>query len=208
MTYEQSADDLRSLLTEQIRFMHRSARFFDEGDEGEAKRLATHIRLLVHDTARSHSLLGLMGVKETMRFEDTTLRRVELPPGSIILHSGITVTQMGSRGVRFAAPLYDIAPERVGPPVPFDRWWKPTILTDSHGHAHSRKSMTLALANQDGGAHVDPQLQRAYAALTKENALGRWGSNEFGEEHPLDNLVLASVRQVAHELDRSIAAAV
>src|SRR4051794_24926166 len=85
-------DELRQLLSEQVRLMRRSAKYFDEGDESEAKRLATHIRVLVHDTKASHSLLGLLGVKASMRFVDTTLRPdlMSLPPGAIIMHSGIT----------------------------------------------------------------------------------------------------------------------
>jgi len=191
-----------------VRFMRRSAEHFDNGDEGEAKRLATHIRVLVHDTPQSHSLLGLLGVKSTMGFVDTTLR---LPPGGIFIHSGLAITRMGVGGVggvRFAAPLAKLAPERIGPPASFTKWWERTILTDSEGHEHSRRSMVLALANQDGGAHVDPNLKRAYAALVKANSLERWGTDDQGVERALDNLVLASVRQIAFELDRSIEAEV
>lgn len=187
--------------------MRRSAAAFDAGDEAEAKRLATHIRLLVHDTAGSHSLLGLLDLGDSFRFEDTTIRRLELPPGSIILHSGIVMTrmQMGpGGGVRFAAPLDRLAPERIGPPVSFAEWWEPSVLNDGDGRPFSRKSFVLALANQDGGAHVDPTLKEAYAALVKQNSLGRSGSDAEGVVRPLDNIVLASVRQIAWELDQSL----
>lgn len=129
---------------------------------------------------------------------------MRLPPGAIIMHSGITVTEMGPKGVRFKPLLDNLPPERMGPAVAFEQWWSPTILTDMQGHEHSRRSMVLALANQDGGAHVDPVLKRAYAALAKENSLGREGTDESGRMRPLDNIVLASVRQAAHELDRSV----
>lgn len=207
MSYQQTQDDLERLLHEQVRFLRRSADAYDQGDEGEAKRLATHIRLLVHDTGRSHSLLGLLAVKDQLRYEDTTLRHIELPAGSTVIHSGIVITEMafGPRsGVRFAAPLGDLPPERIGPPVPFQDWWEPAVLTDSRGNSFSRKSYILSLANQDGGAHVDPELQKAYAALSKDNSLGRWGSDDEGVERPLDNIVLASVRQIAYELDISL----
>jgi hypothetical protein len=215
MGYEVSHAELEGHLTEQVMFMRRSARDFDAGDESEAKRLALHIRTLVHDRGGSKSLLGQLQVKDSIRYEDTTLRRVELPPGftdlppgSIVIHSGITMTQMKlggpDAGVAFAAPLDDIAPERVGPPVEFAQWWEPVILTDTLGNPFSREALVLALANKDGGAHVDPSLSAGYAALVKANSLGRMGAGPGEELRPLLNIALATVRQIAHELLRTL----
>jgi hypothetical protein len=211
MGYEVNQAELEQHLIEQVSFIRRSARAFDDGDEAEAKRLATHVRLLVHDTRASNSLLGQLGLKDGIRYEDTTIRREVMPsglaawaPGTIVLHSGITITQMNFGGPRprvaFAAPLDDVAPERVGPPVDFAQWWEPVILTDTHGNSFSRKSFVLALANEDGGAHVDPELRESYAALVKVNSLGRMGAAPGEEMRPLLNIALASVRQIAHEL--------
>src|SRR4051794_38541440 len=121
VTYAQTREDLERLLREQVTFLRRSAEAYDAGDEAEAKRLATHVRVLVHDTESSHSLLGLLGVKEQLGYEDTTIRRIEMPPGydalprgSIVIHSGIVMTrmQLGPEGsVRFAPPLGNLAPE-------------------------------------------------------------------------------------------------
>jgi hypothetical protein len=42
------------------------------------------LRVLLHDTSTSHSLLSQLGVKDTLRFVDT--RREPLtPPGAIVL---------------------------------------------------------------------------------------------------------------------------
>jgi hypothetical protein len=99
--YALSHAELEQHLAEQVSFLRVSAQAFDAGLEAEAKRLATSIRVLVHDTGISKSLIGQLGLKESMRFEDTTLRHEVLPPGmtawpagTIVLHSGITVTQM------------------------------------------------------------------------------------------------------------------
>ena len=61
----------------------------------------------------------------------------------------------------------------------------------------------LDLANQEG-AHIDPELGSRHAAVVKRNALGREGTGPDGEMRPLDNLVVASVRQIAFELQRSL----
>lgn len=216
MRYQRTLSELETKLADRIRLMRRSAEYFDAGDESEAAQLATHIRVLVHDPAdltrsRSRSLLAQLGLKHQMGYVDTTIRRpslppgyAELPPGSIVIHSGITITEIGgANGVRFRAPLADLAPERVGPPVSFEEWWTPEILNDQEGNSHSRRSVVIDLANQDG-AHIDATLSSRHAALTKRNALGREGTGTDDQMRPLDNIVEASVRQVVFELDRSL----
>jgi hypothetical protein len=212
--YKPSHAELEQHLAEQVSFLRVSARAFDAGFEAEAKRLATSIRVLVHDTRSSKSLIGQIGLKASMRFEDTTIRREVLPPGltawpagTIVLDSGITVTQMTfgpDGGAKFAAPLDDVAPERIGPPVEFAQWWEPAILTDTQGNEFSRRSLVLALTNQDGGAHVGTKLAAGYAALVKANSLGRMGAGPGQEMRPLLNIALATVRQIAHELLRTL----
>lgn len=58
-------------------------------------------------------------------------------------------------------------------------------------------------ANQDGGAHVDPGLEVAYAALSRGDIggvsyLGDGSIDVFGEAH--NNPVLAAVRTIVFEL--------
>ncbi len=67
--YKQTDQDLRNHLCEQLRFLRASAASFDEGVEGEAKRLAATIRLLVHDAkkSKSKSLLHQLNLKHAIR---------------------------------------------------------------------------------------------------------------------------------------------
>lgn len=66
----QTEEELKSHLKEQIQFLLRSAKSYDEGFTSEAKRLAVVIRVLLHDTNRSTSLLTLLQRKD-MLFYDT-----------------------------------------------------------------------------------------------------------------------------------------
>jgi hypothetical protein len=56
---------MRTKLREQLGFIERSTRFFDEGHEEEALRLATTMRVLFHDTALSTSLLTHLSMRHT-----------------------------------------------------------------------------------------------------------------------------------------------
>ena len=53
---DQSLHELINHLKEQILFLKASASAFDEGFDGEAKRLAVTVRVLLHDTNNSISL--------------------------------------------------------------------------------------------------------------------------------------------------------
>ena len=64
--------ELQGHLDEQLEFLERSAASFDAGYEGEAKELAVSLRVLLHDTQQSHSLLGQLGRREGT-FVDTAL---------------------------------------------------------------------------------------------------------------------------------------
>ena len=65
-----SEEELRTHLDEQIGFLERSAEAFDTGYDGEAKRLAVTLRVLLHDKKQSRSLLGQLRMKDR-EFADT-----------------------------------------------------------------------------------------------------------------------------------------
>lgn len=90
--------------------------------------------------------------------------------------------------------------EELHPVVPFSAWWNAVVFKDKRGNTFSRREVVLTLANQDGGAHVDPELDEDYAGLSKENTLG-WNLKAGEQDVPWpSNPVPASVRQIAHEI--------
>ena len=71
MTSHPRDRDLEADLAEQLQFLASSSRAFDQGDLAEAKRIALVIRVLVHDTAMSHSLLAQLGIKDSLAWADS-----------------------------------------------------------------------------------------------------------------------------------------
>ena len=57
----------------------------------------------------------------------------------------------------------------------------------------------LARANQEGGAHVDPQIKEAYDKLANSNSTG-W---TYGKV-PLSNPVPYALRQISYEVFASV----
>ena len=84
--------------------------------------------------------------------------------------------------------------------IPFVNWWNDPVLKDNSGRTLCRRELVLNVADTDGGAHVDPELEEAYMAISRENSLG-W---IFGDGQTFSALKgrpeLACMRQIAHEL--------
>lgn len=164
--------DLRAHLEDQLGFLKASAAAFDVGHTREAKRLAVTLRILLHDTKHSRSLLGQLG-RKSCKFWDTA---VPDKPGNLVPYGGLVAVQMAPGAPKYA-PLLD---DFVGASqVTFETWWNAPVLREGAGPALSRRDIVLTAADQDGGAHVDPGLDDGYARFAHDNALGvrggRWG---------------------------------
>ena len=192
--------ELRDHLKEQIDFLVRSSRAFDEGYTSEAKRMAVVLRVLLHDTDHSTSLLTQLGAKK-MLFYDTA---IDCTPENLVPQFGLTMIRMGST-IDHVAPLDDGSPPRyVRGKINFDDWWNKVVIDDKHGTQLTRRDLILAVCNKDGGAHIDPRLSIAYENLTRSSSF-IWIATINGEEVGfVTSPELASVRQIAHEVLKSL----
>ena len=188
--------ELEKHLDEQLRFLESSAASFDGGFEGEAKRLAVTLRVLLHDTKQSHSLLGQLA-RRSEHFFDTAL---EFNPADLASHGGLVFVAVGPPRTRYVAMLDEVPASRLSP---FDQWWAAPVFVDQARRILTRKDLVLTAANQDGGAHIDPGLDETYDKLSRENALG-WVAVENGVARPMDGPERAAIRQIAHEVLKTL----
>lgn len=184
--------ELRTHLVEQISFLDASSAAFDAGNSGEAKRLALTIRVLLHETKHSKSLLKQLGF-DKIKFVSTAFpfnRR------NLMTHWGLLRISLDDHGARYLPHLGDGQSREVS----FDEWWNEIVFKDQGGDAVSRKDLILTAANQDGGGHVDPALDGQYDKLVRENSLGWFvakGADGIGE--PMGDPTKAAIRQIAYE---------
>ncbi len=199
-----SRADLLALLDEQLGFLRLSAKAFDEGVEAEAKRLAMVLRVLLHDTRLSKSLLGQLKVQDRLMFLDTA---EPINPNNALPTPGLVTmlaTATGDGGdLQYIAPL---EMERASGPaqkIPFAGWWNnPVMKVDGTWSRHSL--VVRSLANREGGGHVDPHLDERYEAIAKHNAVG-WTALSAGSEEPArGDVVAAAVRQISYEVLESL----
>ena len=220
--------ELQDHLREQLAFLKASSDLFDKGDEYEAKRLATTIRVLVHDTKESRSLLELLSAKHAMSFWSVLISPPQ-PDAKGYMGIGLRLRSDGTSSyVQIIFP-----PQRK---LDFDSWWEDEPLLIQGNERLTRKRCVLTLANKDGGAHIDAKLNQQDESLIKTDVMG-WKSVKIvspkmvhGEKHPmgirgmqmeatvrhigpgmiqerpsdLDSPTRAGARQIAHELLGSI----
>jgi hypothetical protein len=189
---------LKEHLRRQLRFLKNSALLFDHGEQEEAIRAATSLRVLFHDTNNSESLLTLLGAKDTVRILSTVPvdgpGRPQALPGyemvGTFMWDGLTRLSLPGGPV----PKLDDVPHRAL--LSADKWWTQWVYTTG-GHDLTRRDLVLGAANKDGGAHVD-RLKAGYKAITE-----MWyGLGPDGRSFPLP-IHLVGLRQLAHEVLRS-----
>jgi hypothetical protein len=85
--------------------------------------------------------------------------------------------------------------------MPFSKWWTEIIYIQDAIEI-SRKSLVLSAANQDGGAHVDHELDDSYKFLSEDGSyltayIEKSGSTSI---HKSEDVHLALLRQISFEL--------
>jgi hypothetical protein len=191
-------EEIRERLREQLGFMARSAAAYDAGDEAEARRLATAIRMLVNHEGKNQALLVQLGMRENLRFLDTCGPIVGNNLGTD--NPMVLIQQRGQQRPTYVPCLGDGPPRGPHRKLHFSEWWKMTVIRADGGKvSFSRRELVTTMANQDGGAHVDPTIDEKYARLTRLNEFG-WITSNGQEELPLRAIELAHVRQITYEL--------
>jgi hypothetical protein len=197
---QRTEPELKRLLGEQLSFLESSAESYDRGFMGEAKRLATAIRVLVHDTKQSHSLLGQLNIKNK-QFLDTAF---EKKAGNKFTYGGLIATVLfkGDDKPKYRALLDEIPQSFRDKWVNFDDWWVTSIFVNQSDDI-TRKKIILIASNQDGGAHVDPALDVTYDKLMSGSFMA-WEVHSAAGKSFIEDAASAAIRQIAHEVLKTL----
>lgn len=175
---DQSRAELKLALIEQVSLLVASCECYDAGDHFFAKSMAAALRVCLHHQGRSNALLHQLGLR-CGRFYTAAPK-----PSSRQVPIGCGLVAMS------------FSPERQGHYVPllghlghvdrlsFPEWWGGVVLRAPAGESMSRRDIVTAVADMDGGAHVDSRLDRTYAAFRTGSLLGmRVTGTEDGKIH-------------------------
>ncbi len=214
-----SADEIKNSFNHQCDYLYRSCRAFDAGQENEALRLSTTLRVLLHQTPKSNSLLNQMNLLTSLAYVDSGARRASLiqvlnqqAPAGMVYNFDIADTLLVFSSVigdeiKFIAPLMrsrfvtaDPKHAAVVPTRSYKDWWEDRFMEVTNGHAFSRKDIVLALANKEGGTHLDPDIEIKFDDLYQDNLGTEAGTDSIPFQKVKPNIAYATVRQIAYEV--------
>lgn len=189
--------DYRRQLGKQLEFLNTSCALYDSGKKDEAVRIATAVRVVVHDTGASRSLLAHLSAEHAR-----LLSTCEDIPAGVRFWANLTTIELDPPRAR-AEYLPKLATARTKRLVDKDRWWSGEFvyLIEPDGIKLTRRNLVLAAANKDGGAHVDRRLDPVYETIL---AGARWTmtTHEDGiaTDIPFKHGHLAALRQIGYEV--------
>lgn len=186
--------DFRAHLFRQLGFLWRSCQAYDEGHIDEAVRIATVIRVLIHDTQASTCLLKHLDAQNIL-LSSTVVTRTDIKPVFMTSMGRLRITSTGTT----RKPNTDPTALQIQLTVP--EWWGQVVYIYGQVQA-TRRSLVLGAANKDGGAHVDTKLNKEYEALMLGGVRGWFHYSPTSDDHfqPVMNEHFLYIRQMGFEL--------
>lgn len=187
--------DFVAQLKRQLSFLERSAATYDLGHYDEAIRMATVMRVLLHQTSKSTSLLQHLNAEKISLLSTAECENID----AVFYYMGLGILQVGSDGSSYQPGLGEGWTKQL---IPAQQWWEQVVYVLDRDIRLSRKDIVLAAANQDGGAHVDSKLKPNYAELSRDGGLGLLLVNQDGTkcDEQITGAHFVAIRQMAYEL--------
>jgi len=165
-----SERELIQELRKQFELLKSACERYDQSNELEVILIAARLRVMLNGP---QSLIGRLHLSKNLRFRDTSTHRLDPNQNVLIANISIEITQdVGAKWI----PPFERWPDGQPKPPPqrFSAWWTEPIMPMSAPDGldrtprYSRQRLVLAIANQDGGAHVGNR-DADYDELTRDN---------------------------------------
>lgn len=187
--------EIEKQLRHQISFLISSCKLYDEGCHAEAKRLATSLRILFHETRKSKSLLGQLRLKNISWLDSSS----PYDPENQVSHVGLTKIKFTPGRIPCLIPK-GLPQKKVR--IEFNKWWSNPVIVAVAGIDKiffSRQNIVLNVADTDGGAHVDPEIEDVYNEISRKNGVG-FNAIVDSTKYPMLYPEMPCLRQIAHEV--------
>jgi hypothetical protein len=180
-------------LQRQLDYLRRSCDLYDAGHLDEAVRMAVVIRVLIHDTKKSKSLLQQMHIKEKVKLLTSFGSSERLPEN---FHPISVLPILASSAEGGTSAPFPLSAQPILMSV--NEWWEEIVWKQKS--TLTRKDIVLGTANKEGGAHVQvatPEtIQELRQGLSQVISF-KINGVEFGTP---EHYHLILIRQFAYEL--------
>jgi hypothetical protein len=188
-------------LKQQIGFIKRSCDSFDAGHTDEAIRIATSLRILLHNTGQSVSLMKHLDALDISLLSTVIDRDAEIadqgPNDTIVIFGGLfcisEATDVSLQACLDGGETRDL--------VSITKWLNQIVSSTRSRIRVTRRDIILGATNKDGGAHVDLKLPVPYQVAAGESPMGFFMKKPgVAAENPLEKTHLVSLRQMGYEI--------
>lgn len=194
--------DPKTHLKEQLDFLSLLCDAYDAGGTSTALGMSVAIRVLMHNTDHSTSLLKHLGATGITLL--TQCREIQLE--GCLRSQGFLIERYPIGGAAGTTACFlpklgwgSFKGEMIG----IEDWWNQVVFLLDPETILTREKIVLGKANKDGGAHVDDklELERDYEALVS-GGLGEWVTSQGTHEcvSPMADPHIPALRQMAYEL--------
>ena len=173
-----------------------------------ALSISTAIRVLIHDTNSSISLLKHLD-KKNIKFISTNHKTKNK-----VVHLGLVrrINVGVKNGVGGEAKYWPLCNEEIFPMpkceayIEFKEWWEEEEIFVSSESVLTRKDLVLSMANKDGGAHFDTKVQKKYDDFRYSWSGGSTLKGiQSGISRGYDNIpIYPAIRQIGYELLKTL----
>lgn len=185
-----------------LQSLQASCDSYDQGKDYTVLDIAVRLRVLLHDTDKSISLFKHLDLKG-IQFLDTASPIDE----KNMLADECLVYIAPDENWKFSKyyPLLDNSFDRRF--IDFNSWWNQIVYRDTEKR-FSRSYIVRNFANKMGGAHSGPDVSMNYYEFLREGSGAkttyRVNGKDVTEPKNMDNLLYASLRQIAYEVLESL----
>ncbi len=212
-------NELNEKLSQALELLQLNCKQYDAGSVISAVQIATQLRVLVHDTAMSTSLLAQTGRKNNIQYVDSSIKHrggisfwhIENVSNQVItvneyIYAGLLKKTM-TNGLNGKMPTLNFEPlleanNHGSKWEDFDTWYKGQTMFEYGQLKMTRKDIICTLANKEGGAHVDLNYSDDYKYFKEPTMLDININGLLARFN--QNPVYVSVRQIAWEVLESM----
>jgi hypothetical protein len=187
MPLTRTTEGYSQMLRDQHSLLKSAVEGFYEGHSAKAIEVAIRLRTLVHQTNNGNAALSF--INPGYRTLTIYHKLPETPTAVFSVRTAFVLSGSGEAKLHredFTSPSYAL--------VPLARWWNEDYLIIGDVRTCKRQLVT-DMSNTDGGAHIDEEVPRRYAAATEPGFIT--GSGD-GAIRP--NLARTTVAQAGNEM--------
>ena len=164
----------------------------------EAIRMAGSMRLLLHNTKNSTSLLSHLEIDSIQLISTAPYTPPEIAKRASYLLGLVRLELEANSQPRVYAPL---GKSFFNFPIDFKDWWDQIILVPPNSRYMSRGDLILTCANKDGYAHIDANLPYQYEQLIDNMVFITYNNPDGAKTRfPIRTIHFMCIRQMSFEI--------